>query len=151
MNTTGNCGVAEETRSKFIIGQSFTVKEKNINIAKLYTSAFSDFLGPTGWIIRKDLDFLIEIYLDNLFHQFSAYGFPNKEMKSWLSAKKNEGPTQLPVAALDMETLWVIFLCGILGLGLSIVTFILELIVSLLQTNKKRQTNVRPFPHKFLR
>ncbi|CAG7679193.1 unnamed protein product [Allacma fusca] len=52
VNATGNCGLAESTRSKYYLSTNFTIRQRNSDHTKVYLSRDSFLIGPTVQIIR---------------------------------------------------------------------------------------------------
>jgi hypothetical protein len=104
------CLVAEKSRAEYMIWKNFTKKSvKNGRPAPLLRVSKESFLlGPMGWAIRGDIDFILQSYLDILFLNFRDFGFQAKtlgEFRPVLGSRMEKEPA----TALGMETIQVLF------------------------------------------
>ena len=97
---------------------------------RLYISRDSILIGPVAWVMRSDVDFILENYFDSAFKQFRAFGFLAKTMNDFnvwnvrYTDDDNDG-----FEPISFKTMEPIFIITFAGLSLSIILFVVELMV----------------------
>ena len=142
IKATDGCVVAEKLRSNYIVGlsQDAIVEHTDEHVepgkarkdasSRLYVSRDAILIGPIGWAIRSDADFLLENYFDRALLQFRAQGLLIKTMQDfnqWGSTRLQN--TDAGFKSLRLETIEPVFIFGALCAAASLVVFTIEFAV----------------------
>lgn len=148
---TGHCTLSEFSRAKFVINSNFTIFSGGKLKPLLRFSKASFLIGPSGWVIRKDVDKVLKDYVDHLFMIFRSNGFIFKAARLYspdvIALKQNKkylAKARDPnaIKSLEFESLLGIFYFLGAGLLVSFLAFIVELLIfSLIQIRKMKKKN----------
>ena len=144
IKATDGCVVAEKLRSNYVVGLSEIAledvdkhsmgseKARKDASSRLYVSRDAILIGPTGWAMRADVDFLLENYFDRAFLQFRAQGEglltkTMQDLNQWSSTRLQyvDGGFR----NLKLETIEPVFIFGSLCITASLLVFALELVI----------------------
>ena len=131
--------MAEKLRSNYIVGLSQILPHEDTDehvepgkarkdaSSRLYVSRDAILIGPIGWAMRSDMDFLLETYFDRALLQFGAQGLLIKTMQDfnqWSTTRLQN--TDAGFKSLRLETIEPVFIIGALYATASHVVFTLE-------------------------
>jgi hypothetical protein len=146
---SGRCTVTERFRGKYVINQKYTLVKNGVPTQLLRCSKESFYLGPSGWAMRGDTDFVFKCFIDYIFRVHISHGFlqkgkatyaPEFKKHKFHEEDKNAKGTLRSLGIEPLQVVWHIYFCG---LGISVLVFILECTVFSIQ-----EINVHRSPKK---
>lgn len=136
---TRSCAVAEKLRTLYAMGQGGNKSDTR----RLYISRDMILIGPVGWAMRSDIDFILEDYFDSAFQQFRAFGLLAKTMADfnrWNERSTDQGSDSFE--QISLQTMEPVFIIVVGGLSFSAFVFIVELAIHRLKTLCTRSPHI---------
>ena len=148
MTNIGGCTISEKLRANYLVGRFSRAAKQNDNQRNstsriIYISRDAIFIGPTGWAMRSDMDFLLEHYFDRVFRQFRAQGLLLKTMqdfslRSTSTTDIHEGK-DTAFKPLALEAIEPIFIAALLCFIVSALVLGVEILFHKRQMRRKKR------------
>lgn len=126
--------MVDQGHAAYVIHNNYTIYYPHRpNKPLLRMSKETILLGPSGWVMRADVDFILHEYLSKIFVTFRDFGFIDQTVKLYerqrdeLQQSRWREGEESGVRSLEMESIQMVFYFWMGGLFISALSFLFEL------------------------